>query len=167
MALPLGISCSLNFLLSVTSWGDFFFNWIFLTPSSVWLTSHHYHWPIIGITTYVFMTFGANLNVIIAISRLCQFFAISLHGSFYLQSWLAIIDLLTLVHLSLMILSPSNIVPYILVSSLSCYILYVGKFIGSNLMQPMPNFLKNIAHDDISSGSTTALMMVFTLFRVL
>ena len=76
-------------------------------------------------------------------------------------------DLLTLGPSSLMIFKPPNIVLWILISSLSYHLLSTGRTIDSNLMPPIPKFHKISLIMTPFLVSTTGLMMVCTLFRVL
>ena len=102
MIFTLGISLYSKFpsiftlMISFPVSSCFFCLGVILVLSLCWLLRHRYHWPIIGITTRIFISFGSNLHVISSINVLHHFVAISLHGLFYLCSWLAIMTLLAL-----------------------------------------------------------------------
>ena len=70
-----------------------------------------------GVSVRVSMDFGENLYVISAINGLHHFVAIPLHGSLYLQSWIYIIPFIAMGTLSLMLFTPDNIIPWLLIRS--------------------------------------------------
>ena len=140
---------------------------ILLAISSRWLLPRRYYRPIRGFPTSIFMAFGTDLHTISAINGIHHFISIPLNGSFYMQSWLAIMALLAMGPSSLILYAPPNIVPWILIRSLICCLLSTGRLIGSNLMPPVPNFRLFSLMMTPFMGSTIALMVVFTLFRVI
>ena len=115
---------------------------IILKLSSRWLLPCHWHWLIRGVATSVFMYFDTNLHAISSINGLHHIVATPHCGSFYLQSWLSILALLTLGSLSSMIFTPPNIVLLLFISSFICHLLSTGILIDSNLMPPDPKFRK-------------------------
>ena len=173
MDLPLGLSFSLklNSTFTVTlplpDSTYCFCLGILFTLSLSWLLLHRYHWISRGVATSLFMSFDVYLRVIISIDWLNHFVDIPLHVSFYLQSRLAIIALLALDPLSLMLFTPPNSVPCLLISYLIVHLLSTVRLIGSNLMPPVPKFRNFLMIMTPFMGSAITLMVVFPLFVVI
>ena len=117
-----------------------FYIGIWLASYSRILLPHPYHCTIICLITSLFMAFGSNLHISSVIGILHHFNDTLIHSSFYLYSWLAIMALLILDNSSLMIFLTPTILPWTLISSLSCQLLYTIRFISSNLMPPVTKF---------------------------